>query len=159
MSIPTRRIEWPFSLPLLILTSTAKLRRTRTILPSTILQCDCGRPTCIVLASSSAVLCGDMVTFHPFPRLPYELRVHIWEMTVEPRVVEVRCDRPVPTRQQCYLTTSTPVPAVLQTCQEARDHGMYKKCFSEIAVPGYGAQYVAILYSEILCMLSGDVNV
>jgi hypothetical protein len=33
-----------------------------------------------------------MATFHPFPRLPAELRIQIWEMTVEPRVVDVRLE-------------------------------------------------------------------
>ncbi|KAF1937319.1 hypothetical protein EJ02DRAFT_515300 [Clathrospora elynae] len=37
-----------------------------------------------------------MSTFHPFPRLPLELRLAIWEMTVEPREVEVRIVRPTP---------------------------------------------------------------
>lgn len=30
-------------------------------------------------------------TFHLFPRLPYELRAYIWELTVEPRIVPVSC--------------------------------------------------------------------
>ena len=33
----------------------------------------------------------DEPTFHPFPRLPYELRVHIWTLTVQPRIVPVSC--------------------------------------------------------------------
>jgi hypothetical protein len=52
-------------------------------------------------------------TFHPFPRLPFELRAYIWELTVEPRIVEVRVvvkkieGRP-PVR---YLRSPTPAPA------------------------------------------------
>ncbi|QPH16080.1 hypothetical protein C2857_000627 [Epichloe festucae Fl1] len=30
-------------------------------------------------------------TFHPFPRLPFELRARIWVLTVEPRTVPVTC--------------------------------------------------------------------
>jgi hypothetical protein len=37
-----------------------------------------------------------MSTFHPFPRLPLELRLAIWEMTVEPREVEVGIFQPTP---------------------------------------------------------------
>jgi hypothetical protein len=37
-----------------------------------------------------------MSTFHPFPKLPLELRLAIWEMTVEPREVEVRIVQPMP---------------------------------------------------------------
>ncbi len=38
-----------------------------------------------------------MSTFLPFPRLPLEIRLAIWEMTVEPREVEIRIVRPTPT--------------------------------------------------------------
>lgn len=75
-------------------------------------------------------------TFHPFPRLPFELRVRIWELTVEPRVVELRVALPMH-----RIRSSTPVPAQLQTCREAREHFtthhdaglLYEKSFSEIA--------------------------
>jgi hypothetical protein len=30
-----------------------------------------------------------MATFHPFLRLPYELRTCVWKLTVEPRTVRV----------------------------------------------------------------------
>ncbi|KAJ5046856.1 hypothetical protein J3E74DRAFT_466785 [Bipolaris maydis] len=83
-----------------------------------------------------------MTAFHPFPRLPYELRMQIWEMTVEPRIVNAELTHQTPTGRAHYLTSSTPVPAVLQTCREARNHGLYQKAFSELAVHGHGAQYV-----------------
>jgi hypothetical protein len=114
-------------------------------------------------------------TFHLFPRLPLELRLAIWEMTVEPREVEVRIVKPnstpggpnaplwlhpshwqgisrakfeeamsdMPTSTSggrrrkrkawdkwrpyhpyVHLTSLT-VPAVLQTCREARNQGLY----------------------------------
>lgn len=107
------------------------------------------------------------VTFHPFPYLPVEPRARIWELTVEPRVVEVRVvhhqqpnpvnangsdpgaqtvdwtvKRPPPTR---HLRSSTPAPVQLQTCRGAREHltthagpgYRYKKAFSEIATTPY----------------------
>jgi hypothetical protein len=84
---------------------------------------------------------GHMATFHPFPRLAYELRALIWEMTVEPRTVDVQiryqnrvCE------QGPFLTSHTPVPAVLQVCREARSYGLYQKTFSEIANPAKGWQ-------------------
>jgi hypothetical protein len=75
-----------------------------------------------------------MSTFHPFARLPYELRAQIWEMTVEPRVVDVRI---MQLEQEPYrrLVSPTPVPATLQSCKEARDHGLYKRTFSELDGP------------------------
>lgn len=101
-------------------------------------------------------------TFHPFPRLPFELRARIWELTVEPRIVDVRVvyhdpspvkvtdpfawsdermKKRLPPRR--HLRSSTPVPAQLQTCQEAREHlskrpyGGYCKAFSEIMTTPY----------------------
>src|SRR5690242_8350992 len=122
-----------------------------------------------------------MSTFHPFPRLPVELRLAIWEMTVEPREVEVRIVKPKPTPEglpaplwseptdwwyisrakfeeamsdiptstragrksrrkawdqwdhyhpYVHLTSST-VPAILQACREARNHGLYHQVYLE----------------------------
>ncbi|KAI1108859.1 hypothetical protein F5Y14DRAFT_456581 [Nemania sp. NC0429] len=72
-----------------------------------------------------------MATFHHFPRLPPELRVQIWEAAVVPRTVEVGIpgQSAVPRR----LVSPTPVPAILQTCREARNPGLYQKAFSELA--------------------------
>ncbi|KAK2013716.1 hypothetical protein LZ32DRAFT_604227 [Colletotrichum eremochloae] len=109
-------------------------------------------------------------TFYPFPHLPAELRSRIWELTVEPRVVDVRVvhhqpnllsaadgsqqpgsrtvvdwtvKRPPPLR---HLRSSTPAPAQLQTCREARDHlstcpdtrYRYERAFSEITTTPHG---------------------
>ncbi|KAI6092136.1 hypothetical protein F4821DRAFT_224982 [Hypoxylon rubiginosum] len=88
-----------------------------------------------------------MSTFYPFSRLPSELRIRIWAFTVEPRVVEVRV---VPENKSCVqrLISPTPVPAILQTCQEARNLGLYKQEFSELtatvanAAAGAESRYV-----------------
>ncbi|KAL2140526.1 hypothetical protein VTI28DRAFT_3730 [Corynascus sepedonium] len=74
-------------------------------------------------------------SFHPFPCLPFELRARIWQFTVEPRTVEVRVgsklfDSPV------RLTSSTPAPATLQTCREARNLKIYERAFSETNAEG-----------------------
>lgn len=87
---------------------------------------------------------GSMATFHPFSRLPWELRARIWTLTVEPRTVEVHIiheDPVVPPDAQSvensralvsHLVSFTPVPATLQTCQEARSLGLYQRAFSEL---------------------------
>jgi hypothetical protein len=53
-----------------------------------------------------------MSTFHPFPRLPLELRLAIWEMTVEPREVEVCIVLPTP---------EDPIEAKYWNCSEYWD--------------------------------------
>ena len=77
-----------------------------------------------------------MATFHPFPRLPAELRAQIWQMTVEPRIVGVcfKTKRELGRRPFSVLTSSTYVPAPLQTCQEARNARLYQRCFSDLAI-------------------------
>ncbi|KAI1127409.1 hypothetical protein F5Y10DRAFT_242719 [Nemania abortiva] len=64
-----------------------------------------------------------MSTFHPFPKLPLEIRQQIWEMSVEPREVAV----------VSYLTRRwrSPAPSLLHACSEARLHlqRQYTKVF------------------------------
>ncbi|KAK3342937.1 hypothetical protein B0H65DRAFT_429122 [Neurospora tetraspora] len=82
-----------------------------------------------------------VTTFHLFPHLPWEIRSRIWVLTVEPREVEVR-SKTQHTRLTDELAakynlrnlkdrfgikvhnfySSTPVPAPLQACREARSH-------------------------------------
>ncbi|EUC33675.1 hypothetical protein COCCADRAFT_95371 [Bipolaris zeicola 26-R-13] len=71
-----------------------------------------------------------MTTFRPFPRLPLELREQIWKDTVEPRTVDVRRFQAWP-QHYGRLVSSTPIPAILQSCREARNLGLYKKVFFE----------------------------
>ncbi|KFY21291.1 hypothetical protein V493_07511 [Pseudogymnoascus sp. VKM F-4281 (FW-2241)] len=68
-----------------------------------------------------------------FNNLPPEIRARIWEFTVESRTVEVSLTK----REN--LVSTTPVPAPLQTCREARNLGLYKQALSEV---GDGRRYV-----------------
>ena len=74
-----------------------------------------------------------MGTFHPFPRLPAELRLRVWELTVEPRTVKVEFrGRTEGSRWFEVLHSTTPIPGSLQTCRESRNAGLYQRCFSEL---------------------------
>jgi hypothetical protein len=85
---------------------------------------------------------NNIATFHLFVRLPAELRLLIWELTVEPRTVEVRIIyKEVPPNSRFgkwqrvpLILSSTPVSATLQTSQEARNHGLYQCAFYGLAV-------------------------
>ena len=103
-----------------------------------------------------------MATFHSFPRLPVELLIQIWESTVEPRAVDVRVkmkhwnqDHSInnlpPSKR---LVSSTPAPASLHTCREARYQGLYQQAFSELAASdGSGRRYVWVnLDIDIICI-------
>ncbi|KAK1778230.1 hypothetical protein QBC45DRAFT_414813 [Copromyces sp. CBS 386.78] len=96
-----------------------------------------------------------MTTFHPFPRLPPELRLRIWELTVEPRTVDFRIadtERTMGFRIEAIngtpnnvvqLRSSTPPPATLQACREARNHlssgggrrVLYEQVFCDMVPP------------------------
>ncbi|KAL5328472.1 hypothetical protein ACEPPN_001971 [Leptodophora sp. 'Broadleaf-Isolate-01'] len=101
-------------------------------------------------------------TFHPFPRLSFELRTRIWDLTVEPRIVEVCVVTryPKPTKIELsnayaekwshnwplrHLRSSTAAPAQLQSCREAREYltthpkarYLYSKAFSELTQKTY----------------------
>lgn len=74
-----------------------------------------------------------MATFHPFPRLPFELRARIWNLTAEPRTVEVSL-WPLTGVGDCSLVSRTPVPAPLQACRESRRElqRQYEQAFAEL---------------------------
>lgn len=59
--------------------------------------------------------------------------MQIWEMSVEPRTVAIRVAYEGPTKSDPRLRSSTPAPAVLSVCREARNHGLYQKAFFERA--------------------------
>jgi hypothetical protein len=82
-----------------------------------------------------------MSTFHSFPRLPFELRTLIWEITITSRIVDVRVvdsqrDPKLCRGRERRLISCTPTPTVVQVCREARSHGPYKKMFSELCHHG-----------------------
>ncbi|EXF79054.1 hypothetical protein CFIO01_06376 [Colletotrichum fioriniae PJ7] len=85
-----------------------------------------------------------MASFHIFSELPFELRIHIWHLAKEPRTLIVRtCDEPSKYRRQplestlIYCRSPNTVPAILQTCRESRNIGLYAKAFSGGLNPRY----------------------
>jgi hypothetical protein len=68
-------------------------------------------------------------TFTPFPRLPQELRLKIWQATMEPRLV---CIKWSPRLSQC-ITPDT--PTILQVTHESREEGLktYRPSFATIS--------------------------
>lgn len=67
-------------------------------------------------------------SFTLFAHLPTELRLEIWKLTAQPRVVEVRY---LPSSDRCV--TTTPAPPLLQVCRESRSEalhsGVYVRAF------------------------------
>ncbi|EFY94305.1 hypothetical protein X797_011524 [Metarhizium robertsii] len=80
-----------------------------------------------------------MATFHPFPRLPFELRAMVWALAAEPRNVQITAECHEDMDPEDYdfypalciehLFSPTPVPAVLHACRESRKQSPYEKLF------------------------------
>jgi hypothetical protein len=74
----------------------------------------------------------SMATFHPFPRLPLELRMQIWTQAVtHERVVKVRAC----TGGARAYWSPTPAPAVTRACQESRKCCSYQPAFKVAESP------------------------
>ncbi|KAJ0168060.1 hypothetical protein CTA2_10428 [Colletotrichum tanaceti] len=85
-----------------------------------------------------------METFHFFLRLPFELRIRIWQLTREPRHVTIRARAELNKYRRhpldytlLYCGSSTPTPAVVQACRESRNLGLYQRSFAGGARPRY----------------------
>ncbi|KAK3492027.1 uncharacterized protein B0T23DRAFT_316933 [Neurospora hispaniola] len=103
-------------------------------------------------------------TFHPFPRLPLELRLVIWEASISPRTinfrtcafrcggddqeqrVEVSIPTPKPNISFWTFTSTPPPPPILHTCRESRNIGLhfqggYQKAFSTWCLPYFDGSW------------------
>ncbi|KAI1305418.1 hypothetical protein F5Y03DRAFT_355822 [Xylaria venustula] len=71
-------------------------------------------------------------TFHPFPRLPVELRIQIWSLAVSSRSLEIGDIGPYQmglSPEYMKYTSRIPPPAVMHVCWESRQYAPYKKAF------------------------------
>lgn len=82
----------------------------------------------------------SMVTFHPFPRLPLEIRIQIWKSAIETsRVLKIRKLK----RRSLFKPYSpaywspTNTPSVIRVCRESRKNSGYQKAFIVEGSPRY----------------------
>lgn len=75
-------------------------------------------------------------SFSLFPKLPIELRLAIWRLSLEPRVVELRYSGAV-FEQGCEYSESYNIPTALITCKESRSAviASYPLCFGSTFHP------------------------
>ncbi|KAK8000935.1 hypothetical protein PG991_013157 [Apiospora marii] len=74
-----------------------------------------------------------MFPFHPFPRLPLELRQRIWAMAIEPRLVVVAHEDYIGRKR-------TPPPPLLGACSEARSF-LLQHYYTKAFMSSDSAQY------------------
>lgn len=87
---------------------------------------------------------NPLTQFHPFPSLPYELRLKIYSLLLtSPRTLPITAQKGTitPTRRR-YLksyTTPTPIPPLLHTCHESRLEALthYRALFHTPHSPSY----------------------
>ncbi|KAH7308335.1 ankyrin repeat-containing domain protein [Rhexocercosporidium sp. MPI-PUGE-AT-0058] len=82
---------------------------------------------------------SELTTFHPFPRLPDELRLLIWNLaSAHPRTVTIHA-YPRQTQIAEYLISPSPITAPLHTCRESRTEALttYTKAFHYPNNPRY----------------------
>ncbi|PNP43503.1 hypothetical protein TGAMA5MH_04475 [Trichoderma gamsii] len=75
-------------------------------------------------------------TFHPFPRLPSEIRSQIWILASRPRLVHISITptamRPWKRTGDYDFASPTPPPALMHACRESRQCAPYQKSFFTI---------------------------
>ncbi|EHK18972.1 uncharacterized protein TRIVIDRAFT_66993 [Trichoderma virens Gv29-8] len=89
-------------------------------------------------------------TFHPFPRLPYELRARIWDLAAHPRHVRIRITND---SEANTFASPMPPPAIMHACRESRQCAPYQKAFFS-TLPGESmARYVWVNFKEdMICL-------
>ncbi|KAF8855984.1 hypothetical protein BDZ45DRAFT_804489 [Acephala macrosclerotiorum] len=83
-------------------------------------------------SSQSQVDPSRLETFHPFPKLPVELRLKVWKfVSFLPRIVDVwsknfsiKCYDYREALIPHYMFTRSPPPAILQICRESRNEAL-----------------------------------
>ncbi|KAI1120045.1 hypothetical protein F5Y10DRAFT_259170 [Nemania abortiva] len=96
-------------------------------------------------------------TFHPFSKLPPELRIQVWALAAGPRNLQIR--RTPSTKYPDLPTTfayssPNPPPAVMHVCWEARQHAPYRKAFFTPAATE--TKYIWVNFQEDMICLPDD---
>ncbi|OTA02934.1 hypothetical protein A9Z42_0033520 [Trichoderma parareesei] len=100
------------------------------------------------------------VTFHPFPRLPTELRLRIWALAVTLRLVHISAKPTEVVRWKRIAPNdfSSPMapPAVMHVCRESRQCAPYQKAFFTM-VPGEPEhRYIWVDFEQDMICLADD---
>ncbi|KAL7917947.1 hypothetical protein ACQKWADRAFT_265977 [Trichoderma austrokoningii] len=94
-------------------------------------------------------------TFHPFPRLPFEIRSQIWAMAVYPRLVHLRTSPksgPSP-RVGHYFASKIPQAELMHVCRESRQLAPYQKTFFTTLPGDSEARYIWVNFDEdMICL-------
>ncbi|KAI1358327.1 hypothetical protein F5Y08DRAFT_345838 [Xylaria arbuscula] len=102
-------------------------------------------------------------TFHPFPRLPIELRIQIWSLAANRRRLDIgpaQMELNAVTMAEISVdppdyTSCVPPPAVMHACRESRQYAPYQKAF--FSPPD---KYLWVNFQEdMICLAHCEVDV
>lgn len=80
------------------------------------------------MSESPTMTSPGFLQFHPFPKLPPELQLHVWSLAaMTPRRIEVFTED---LRVDTDWSSHTPPPAIMHVCHDARANAPYVKAFS-----------------------------
>ncbi|KAI0542597.1 hypothetical protein GGR58DRAFT_452882 [Xylaria digitata] len=94
-------------------------------------------------------------TFHPFPKLPAELRIQIWTLAAGPRILQIHVFLKTPKSKDFGYASPTPAPAVLHVCRESRLIAPYQKAFftSTPVCGGTDTKYIWVNFQQdMICL-------
>ncbi|KAL6907358.1 hypothetical protein GGI43DRAFT_258941 [Trichoderma evansii] len=94
-------------------------------------------------------------TFHPFPRLPFEIRSQIWAMAVYPRLVHLRTTLP-PKGPGCYFASMIPQAELMHVCRESRQLAPYRKAFFTTLPGDSEARYIWVNFDKDMICLQNE---
>ncbi|KAH6605454.1 hypothetical protein Trco_007161 [Trichoderma cornu-damae] len=97
-------------------------------------------------------------TFHPFPRLPSEIRSQIWALAAHPRLVHIRITPQSDTlwNRDYYYASKIPQAELMHVCRESRQLAPYQKAFFT-ALPGDSeARYIWVNFEEDMICLQDE---
>ncbi|KAK0766859.1 hypothetical protein N5P37_000588 [Trichoderma harzianum] len=97
-------------------------------------------------------------TFHPFPRLPSEIRSQIWALAVYPRLLHIRITPKKDTLGNSYLHYASMIPQaeLMHVCRESRQLAPYRKAFFTTLPGDSEARYIWVNFDEDMISLQDE---
>ncbi|KAJ8130534.1 hypothetical protein O1611_g3096 [Lasiodiplodia mahajangana] len=99
-------------------------------------------------------------TFHPFPRLPVEIRLKIWALAAGPRNLKISrtpSAKWLPLGTTFAYASPNPPPAVMHVCREARQNAPYRKAFLTSAAAE--TKYIWVNFqNDMICLPDDQVR-
>ncbi|KAH0525261.1 hypothetical protein TsFJ059_007652 [Trichoderma semiorbis] len=95
-------------------------------------------------------------TFHPFPRLPFEIRSQIWALAVYPRLLHIRITPKPDTPGYFDYASMIPQAELMHVCRESRQLAPYRKAFFTTLPGDCEARYIWVNFDEDMISIQDE---